>query len=112
MTGSIGFGLIMYEKFGLHSGNQTLVDMLISVGAIIRITQSTMCLLTYRNIFGPFDNQNLVFGLQCIHIFGNVSYFMTIFQEIFVWYVTVKIFKNKCETDEVGAIEYILFHTI
>ena len=114
MNGSLAFGLVMYEKFGLHSGNRNLFDMIISFGSLISILQSgpIMYLVTYRNLFGPFENQNLVFGLLCVHMFGNITYFMITIEGIFVWYITVKVFKNKCDMDEVGMIECIKFFTI
>ena len=114
MNDLIGFGLVMYEKFGLHSDNRNVFDMLISFGSLISVIQSgpTMFLFTYRNLFGPFDNQNLVFGLLFINTFGNVAYFMIILQGIFVWYITVKVLKNKYEMDEVGMVECITFFTI
>ena len=96
MNGSLAFGLVMYEKFGLHSGNRNLFDMIISFGSLISILQSgpIMFLVTYRNLFGPFENQNLVFGLLCVHMFGNITYFMITIEGIFVWYITVKVFRH------------------
>ena len=104
----------MYVKYGLHSDHWNLLDTLISFGTIIDIFQSvpTLILVTYRNIFGPPDNLNLIFATFTITTFGRISYVITFLSEYLVWYIIEKVLKDQNEFDEIGTVECIIFFNI
>ena len=114
MAFPIGFGQIMYVKYGLHSDHWNLLDTLISFGTMINIVQSvpTLILVTYRNLFGPPDNLNLIFATFAITTFGRISFFMTVVSEYLVWYIIEKVLKNLNEIDEIGMVECVIFFNI
>ena len=110
----LALGIMIYEKYGHGPGNRKLLDILISFGMLIGIIQSgpVMFLITYRNVFGPFQNSCLVFGLLCIKFFGEISQMMLTIVKIFIWYLTEKVLKGCYEMDEVGMAECIEFFIV
>ena len=110
----LGLGIMVYEKHGHVPGNRKLLDMLISFGMLIGIIQSgpVMFLITYRNVFGPFQNTKLVFGLLYIKDFGEISQMMLQIAKLFIWYLTEKVLKSQYEMDEVGMAECIEFFVV
>ena len=104
----------MFEKHGLNPDNRKLLDMLISFGMVVSIILlvPTTCLMVQRNIFGPFQNENIVVGLVSIQAFGRITVLMVIIEAYFVWYMTEKVFKGQCEMDAVGMAECISFFTV
>ena len=110
----LGLGIMVYEKHGHVPGNRKLLDMLISFGMLIGIIQSgpVMFLITYRNVFGPFQNTKLVFGLLYIKDFGEISQMILAIVKLFIWYLTEKVLKSQYEMDEVGMAECIEFFVV
>ena len=104
----------MFEKHGLNPENRKLLDMLISfvMGASIILVIPTTCLMVQRNVFGPFQNENIVVGLVSVQAFGRITVIMVTIEAYFVWYMTEKVFKGQCEMDAVGMAECISFFTV
>ena len=104
----------MFEKHGLNNDNRTLLDMLISSGMIVSIiiVVPTTILMVHRNVFGPFQNENMVIGLVSIKVFGQIAVLMVTIEAYFVWYMTEIVFKNQFEMDEVGMAECIKFFIV
>ena len=104
----------MFEKHGLNPENRKLLDMLISFGMIVSIiiVVPTTILMVHRNVFGPFQNENMVIGLVSIKVFGQIAVLMVTIEAYFVWYMTEKVFKGQCEMDAVGMAECIKFFTV
>ena len=71
-----------------------------------------MFLIAYRNLFGPFQNTKLVFGLLYIKDFGEISQMMLQIVKLFIWYLTEKVLKSQYEMDEVGMAECIEFFVV
>ena len=110
----LSFGVVIFEKHGLNNDNRTLLDMLISFGMIVSIiiVVPTTILMVHRNVFGPFQNENMVIGLVSIKVFGQIAVLMVTIEAYFVWYMTEKVFKGQCEMDAVGMAECISFFTV
>ena len=110
----LSFGVVMFEKHGLNPENRKLLDMLISfvMGASIILVIPTTCLMVQRNVFGPFQNENIVVGLVSVQAFGRITVIMVTIEAYFVWYMTEKVFKGQCEMDAVGMAECISFFTV
>ena len=71
-----------------------------------------MVFKTYRNIAGPFENLNVVFGFLAMDLFGNITIYLATIQIWIVWYVNEKILKNKVEFDIAGMAQCILFFNL
>ena len=85
--------------------------MIICCGTIISIIKSAhlTVFMMNRNIFGPIQNQSLVFGILCILECGNIAYSLFFFEGIFIWYITAKGFNIQVKMDEIGMAQCLLF---
>ena len=110
MYGPSGVGLLMYVNT-LNTSDRNLLDMMICCGTIISIIKSIplTVFMIYRNIFGPIQNQNLVIGILCIGVCGNVAYCLFFLESIFIWYITEKEFNIQVKMDEIGMAQCLLF---
>ena len=54
-------------------------------------------------------NQNLVFGILCIGVCGNVAYCLFFLESILLWYITEKEFNIQVKMDEIGIAQCLLF---
>ena len=110
MNGSSGVGLLMYVNT-LTNNERNLLDMIICCGTIISIIKpaAVTVFMMYRNIFGPIQNQNLVFGILCIGDWSNIAYCLFFFEGIFIWYITAKDFNIQVKMDEIGMAQCLLF---
>ena len=106
--------MILFEKSCSNSGNYKLLDRLISFNMLVGIifTITNMILMTYRNLFGPFDNLTFVMILVSIQVFGRIAFVINLIKGFFVWYLTEKVMKNMCHIDLNGMVECIHFFTI
>ena len=71
-----------------------------------------MFLLFHRNVFGPLESIDLINGILCIKLFGNICNTLLMTEALLAWYIVEKIFKNQCEMDNVGTAECCNFFTI
>ena len=110
MSGSSGVGLLMYVNT-LTSNDRNLLDLMICSGTIVSIIQSAplTVFMVYRNIFGPIQDGNLVYGVLCIADIGNIAYCLFFFEGIFIWYITAKDFSIQVKMDEIGMAQCLLF---
>ena len=110
MNGSLGVGLLMYVNT-LTNNDRNLLDMIICCGTIISIIKpaAVTVFMMYRNIFGPIQNQSLVFGILCIAEWSNIAYCLFFFEGIFIWYITAKDFNIQVKMDEIGMAQCLLF---
>ena len=107
----LSLGVLMFERNGLNSENRRLLDMLLSFGMIIvivTVVPSTI-LMVQRNVFGPLQNENFVYGLLSIQTFGKIYTMMLMIVLVLSWYMIEMVFKNQCQMDEVGIAECIIF---
>ena len=81
---------------------------------LIIIIQSgpEMLLVTYRNIYGPLNNINLINLVLCIRLFANICNTMIIIQVLIIWYLNEKILKAPMIMDDKGTAECFKFFTI
>ena len=88
--------------------------MLISFAMILNIIDSgpNIILLVHRNVIGPLQDQDIVVGLLSIRAFTRISFFITLLEGLFVWYITEKVFKNQLDMDEIGMAECCQFFTV
>ena len=77
---------------------------------IIQLTPSGI-FMTYRNLFGPFENLNIVIGLYSVQLFGRISTSLMLLQTIFAWYITEKVLKKYEYDSSEGIIECSQFFT-
>ena len=71
-----------------------------------------MFLLFHRNVIGPLESIDLINGILCIKLFGNICNTLIMTEALLAWYIVEKIFKNQCEMDNVGTAECCNFFTI
>ena len=90
-------GIVIFEKFGVSCENWKLLDGLISFMMLASIISmvSNMILVTYNNIFGHFDNLNIVIGLLSLRLFGRLSLTIAFIEVFLVWYITSLVFIKK-----------------
>ena len=90
-------GIVIFEKFGVSCENWKLLDGLISFMMLASIISmvSNMILVTYNNIFGHFDNLNIVIGLLSLRLFGRLSLTIAFIEVFLVWYITGLFFIKK-----------------
>ena len=81
---------------------------------VIVIIQSgpEMFLLFHRNVLGPLTSIDLINGILCIKLFGNICNTLLMTEALLAWYSLEKILKNQCEMDNVGTAECFNFFTV
>ena len=97
-----------------------LVDLIIyllqllSFSMVIVIIQSgpEMFLLFHRNVIGPLTSIDLINGILCIKLFGNICNTLLMTEALLAWYSLEKILKNQCEMDNVGTADCFNFFTV
>ena len=80
----------------------------------IMIIQSgpEMFLFFHRNVIGPLASINLINGLLCIKLFGNICNVLCMTEAFLAWYIIEKICKNQCVMDNAGTAECLIFFTV
>ena len=71
-----------------------------------------MFLLFHRNVIGPLKSIDLINGILCIKLFGNICNTLIMTEALLSWYIVEKIFRNQCKMDNVGTAECCNFFTI
>ena len=80
----------MFVQYGIERTNWRLIDGLVSLlnSTAIICSAAYLFLITHRNLFGPFENLNLLNCLLVMQLFGRISVMMTFIEIISVWYIT------------------------
>ena len=80
----------------------------------IMIIQSgpEMFLFFHRNVIGPLASFNLINGILCIKLFGNICNVLCMTEAFLAWYIIEKLLKNQYPMDNVGTAECFNFFTV
>ena len=70
-----------------------------------------MFLLVHRNLLGPLQSMNLINGILCIKLFGNVCNTLLMTEALLAWYTLEKLSKGQCGIDNAGTAECFTFFT-
>ena len=70
-----------------------------------------MLLVTYRNIYGPLENINIINWLLCIRLCANIYNTMITIECLIIWYLNEKVLKAPIKMDEMGMAECLKFFT-